>query len=351
MNEALEDSTRQKYDSQWKQFEAYCEGLKFKTDEPIAIVSFVEYLTTHHYAFGTIKGFVSAVFDKFRHLESNPALSSYVSMAKKSASKKAPAVKRRDPLTREHLLSLSAKVNRSKFIEVRDFFMILLAYRGFLRGDEVVNLLSDEVWIDTFDSSDTPTELIPASFSREILWITITSSKTNSQKQKLAYDERSVENVIVGPDISPEIDPITWFRLYQSLRDKTADWFFHRVDSGDRDTSLAKGSFNHIVKNRCKETGINDLNIGGHSCRAGGATDAARKRVETRLIARHGRWKSDAVFIYMHDDQSGELQLNAALGGFSQHPLHSSSSSSSTAASSANTASSASSASVLTHSK
>ena len=56
---------------------------------------------------------------------------------------------------------------------------------------------------------------------------------------------------------------------------------------------------------------------GGHSARAGGATAAAVAEVDLRLIKRQGRWKSDAVFIYIHDDTNTMLALCEALGGIS----------------------------------
>jgi hypothetical protein len=49
------------------------------------------------------------------------------------------------PLLREHLLLMSARVEFSKPMQVRDFFMILLGWRGFLREDELVNLRGDQV--------------------------------------------------------------------------------------------------------------------------------------------------------------------------------------------------------------
>ena len=62
---------------------------------------------------------------------------------------------------------------------------------------------------------------------------------------------------------------------------------------------------------------VDPARFGGHSARAEGATEAARKAVDVRLIKRHGRWKSDAVYIYIHDDEQTMLALSEAMGGVS----------------------------------
>ena len=46
----------------------------------------------------------------------------------------------------------------------------------------------------------------------------------------------------------------------------------------------------------------------------GGVTAAAKALVDIRLIKRHRRWKSDAVYIYIRDDSYSMLPLQEALG-------------------------------------
>jgi hypothetical protein len=176
------------------------------------------------------------------------------------------------------------------------------------------------------------------------LWVTISSSKTNPQKRRKNYDERKVESRLVGPDVNAAIDPLIWFDRWMSLRTQSMTALFHRFDEKDAGTTsssnggfLASNTFNTIVKKRLAEIGVTDHEFGGHSVRAGLATDAGKKQVETRLIKKHGGWKSDAVLLYIHDDTVGALHLNAAVGGFtsvtsppsSAPPLSSSSSTSS----------------------
>lgn len=324
MSEELEESTRKKYNSQFSTYKKFCVDRGIATDDPKSIAMHIRLLSNDHKSNSTIRGAVSAISNQFRHEKENPTHSSFVVSAKKAARKKAPAVSHRKPLLKAHLLRMSLKVNKSNFGEVRDFTMILLAFRGFLRGDEVIHLRADEVWIDSFDELNSMSELIPPSLlDKEILWLAVSSSKTNPQKQKIDYEQRSVENIIVGPDIDPRIDPLKWYNLLLKLRNANCIALFHRIDHRTNDDGgfLSTPTFNSIVKNRLSAIGVEDPQFGGHSARAGGATEAAKRLVETRLIKRHGRWKSDAVYIYIHDDKIGELHLNAALGGFTYRDM------------------------------
>ena len=57
--------------------------------------------------------------------------------------------------------------------------MLLIAYRGSLRGDEVVNLLPSDVWIEKCDPIDEACIHFPLDMiGRPLLWIRVSSSKT-----------------------------------------------------------------------------------------------------------------------------------------------------------------------------
>jgi hypothetical protein len=338
VGEALEQRTVNNYKSKEKQYSRYCAGLNIEEADKKSLAMFVQRRSKDGRASSTIRGDVSAVSNKFRFDESNPAQSELVKMAKKSATKKAPEVQHREPLTRSHFIRLSLTIDESKFLDVRDFLMMLIGWRGFLRSEEIVNICDDEMLVDSFSGLASITDLMPPTLvGKEILWLKIASSKTNPQKRKRNYADRRVENVIVGPDVDLRIDPMRWYRLFIEMRDKKQSAFFHRADSRDEDNDnegfLRPASVNHIVKKRLISIAVDPDRFGGHSIRAGGATEAAKQQVELRLIKHHGRWKSDAVFIYIHDNHVGEMHLNAAMGGWNGNQ---SSASSSTASSTVN---------------
>ena len=69
------------------------------------------------------------------------------------------------------------------------------------------------------------------------------------------------------------------------------------------------------MKEFCLGAGFKTV-LTGHSARADGATDAIRRGVDLKIVKDHGRWRSDAVFLYIQDDTAARLQVSVALGGY-----------------------------------
>jgi integrase len=269
------------------------------------------------YAQSTVNGVLSAVRDLFRHdVANNPTDSSLVKSAKKAAAKCAPPVRTRDPLTRAHLL----RIMKDRHLDTspgftRDFFMTLLAYRSFLRGGEIVNLLFTDIFISKCTLEEEAVAHFPAAMlGVELLFIRVSSSKTNPQSQK-PDRERSGDTVIIGPDSNTFLDPLHWFRRWSHVRNKQSAYLFHSAFNSNAPRPLAQPRFNEAVKKLAASVGLSaDYYLTGHSTRAGGATDAIRAGVDLMLVKRHGRWKSDAVYLYIRDDVPSSLTISAALG-------------------------------------
>lgn len=314
IDEALEQSTRDKYDSHLRSYFEFCRKIGARIDDPKSVAMYVFTLSRDVYAQSSINGAVSAISNHFRFAKDNPVNSPYVTQAKKSALKKAPLVRQRDELTKAHLRTWGLSVNRNSFTDVRDFTMVLFAFRGMLRGSEVAALRAEDVFIGSIDRNIPSAELFPIDlFGSEILHIVITSSKTNPQSQK-PVEHRKSESVLIGRDTDPLLDPILWYARFNAKRSQAAEAFFHSFTTPPG--FLSSRSFNHIVKNRLADEGVDVSNLGGHSARAGGATAAALANVDTRAIMKHGRWKSSAVNLYIRDSTVSALNLNAAMGGF-----------------------------------
>jgi hypothetical protein len=45
----------------------------------------------------------------------------------------------------------------------------------------------------------------------------------------------------------------------------------------------------------------------------GGVTAAVAAGVEIRLIAKHGNWRSDAIFVYVSDSLKAKLSVSASI--------------------------------------
>lgn len=257
-------------------------------------------------------GAVSAIADLFRHSDQAPTSTSIVTSAKRAAAKLAPDKKQRNPLTRTHLLRIHAHINRIGWSDARrrDFFALLLAYRGCMRGEEVANLLAERVWVDTCPPEDQEAGHFPQyMIDVPILWIQISSSKTKPQKQR-AEEIRSVHTILIGPDSLASLCPITHFYEWRRVRSKSEKSFFHSMRPGGEYT---RRHFSEAARDLARAAGIKE-HLTGHSARAGCATTAIQKGVDIRLVKQHGRWKSDAVYDYIKDDTGSKLAVSAALG-------------------------------------
>jgi len=67
------------------------------------------------------------------------------------------------------------------------------------------------------------------------------------------------------------------------------------------------------IKGAINAIGRDPTRFGGHSLRAGGATDLIRARVPYPSIKKFGRWKSDTALIYYRDE---DKISNEATKGF-----------------------------------
>ena len=103
--------------------------------------------------------------------------------------------------------------------------------------------------------------------------------------------------------------PILFFKAYMRVRPKGAEAFF--CTRGGK--SISPKRVNAVLKQTCEKAGLNVSLYSSHGLRGGGATEAASKGINCRLIMRHGNWRSLAVYIYIHDDMSDRLAVSAAI--------------------------------------
>lgn len=324
---ALEPSTRDRYAQALKPLRAFCAELK-ETFPPSALViaAFIKHRSEKGYAISTIRGARAAVGDLFRFgTDPSPADDPLVSAAMKAAQKFAPPEKPKDPLTRDLLLKIWAEFDRfskekgstllpaRRRAFLRDFAMAIVAYRGCLRGDEVVNIRSDEFWFGPIPA--TPAEIksrgYPPSIARaEFVFLFINSSKTNPQKQK-ALSERVGNTVTFGHDDDSRLDPAAVIKAWLKVRDPNASHLFH---SDNKSNPLSTAKFSEAIKERAKLAGLLvDLSLSGHSLRAGCATDASRV-TDINCLRSFGRWRSDCVLRYIRDNHHAAISVSIGLG-------------------------------------
>ena len=76
---------------------------------------------------------------------------------------------------------------------------------------------------------------------------------------------------------------------------------------------MATSSPNFIMKRWLTKIGIDPVGYGSHSGRKGGASAAASRHIEKRVLQRHVNWRSDAVNLYIEDDVEELLTCSKAI--------------------------------------
>ena len=109
-----------------------------------------------------------------------------------------------------------------------------------------------------------------------------------------------------------------YFR-YMALR-RNSKFFFHQVPKESLEP-LASTSPCHLIKAWLKRINVDPTGYGSHSLRRGGATAAAAALVRFHVLKRHGRWKSDTVYLYIVDGPEEQLGVSQAVLGPSRKSL------------------------------
>ena len=174
----------------------------------------------------------------------------------------------------------------------------LLAYAGFLRFSELVNVRPCDIKIQ----KDKLILLIPKSKTDQLrqgdeLVISRTGDSTCPVAMLEAYLARTGTQL---PDHRFMFRPICKTARSETLR-----------ESGSISYTCLRESF----RKKLKELGYNPDIFGLHSLRAGGATAAANNGVPDRLFKRHGRWKSDSAKDgYVEDLMEHRMEVTRQIG-------------------------------------
>lgn len=225
----------------------------------------------------------------------NGFVSNLLESAKRLRSRK---VVKKDAVSSNMLKDLCLKYKDSEdLLQIRDLAMILIAFAGFLRYDELRNLKCRNVH-----------------FFEEYFCLQIESSKTDQY--------RSGNEVLISKGTS-EACPYLMLQKYISLAgiDLVSDhYLFKPIFRSGRICKLISKN-KPLSYTRAKECLVGklksvhpNLNLGLHSLRAGGATTAARAGVNDRCLKRHGRWRCDASKDgYIEDTTESKLKISQLL--------------------------------------
>lgn len=256
---------------------------------PEIVGMFLYKLAKEHKARASIGVAQAAIADLFRFSAKPPTGDPLVKAVAKTAKSLAPGPRGKWPVTKELLLQMGIRAAKdtSEVKTVRDYLMVLLMFVAFLRESEVVELNRQDVWIQDVNGEN-------------LLLLLIRRSKTDQQGDG--------ETIVVAKAKEPILCPITWFNLYQTMvtvRQWAPEKFFFALDKKNLGRPLSHSTPNHIVKKMLREGGMTEellKNYGSHSCRRGGASAAFRAQMDEVVIKKHGRWKSDCVYLYCEPD-------------------------------------------------
>ena len=266
-------NTKKAYNTYSKQYLVYCAEKGFPRESSISAASFMKAsydrgLTGR----STLTSIIpSAISDLFRYEGFNPCDHALVKQMKKTLKNLSKPPTSKLPLEIAHLRALAKlfqrKVVSTKFVEVRDFFMLVLMTAAMLREDEAMALKKGDVWLETIEG--------------EIcLFVFVEKSKTDQC--------RNGHTITIGLSSHKHTCPIHWFYAYQKSKNPRARFFFHQLDSKHKSMGLAITTPWHVIKRLLPRIGVNPKKYGSHSCRRGGVTAAVAANVELRLIANHG---------------------------------------------------------------
>ena len=231
----------------------------------------------------------------------DPTKDSCISCVIECAKRKLGGKKQKKEIVTADMLQECVKIcDLSKLSDVRILAMCLLAFAGFLRFQELQSLRRCDFF-----------------FHEKYLKVFIESSKTDQYR-----DGQWIIIVKSGQDTCPYAMLKCYF-LMAGISEDSQDHIFRAViTKRDKSQSLRSDRkpisytrAREIFLDLFKRAGYQDINLGLHSLRAGGASGAANNGIQDRLFKRHGRWKSDSAKDgYVKDDLQALLSVSQSLG-------------------------------------
>ena len=170
---------------------------------------------------------------------------------------------RKYPITPEILEKMTNEANSNQSF-VQTMTATTLMYHGFLRIGELLGLKKNHV-----------------KFEENGILLTIIISKTDPEG---LTDHCYISNT------NTSYSAFLWLKKYMDSVEMKDD---------DRLFPLSELSYIRCLRIILKKIGITDVeHYSAHSCRRGGAAQAAKNGIQDNVIQRHGRWRSTIFMIY-----------------------------------------------------
>lgn len=277
----LEQSTRRAYDVHVRQYGAMCKRLgKPHSPSPHTLARFVLGRAVSGYKLSYIELGVSAVSrwgadQGMEGLSLDPVVVRALKVAGKLAVR---GVVQKLPLSARQLLAAVKAlplVSGDAFIQARDEALFVVGWAGMFRSSELVGIQWEHVHFCTNGG----------------VMVFIPQSKT---------DPGDGAWVFLSPGATSQIG-VCPVRALQKLRALTGEQGFVFTGRRGSPKALSKTTVGPRLKKALAAAGVQDWELyAAHSLRRGGATHAAKVGLPLRMIKAMGRWKSDAVRVYLY---------------------------------------------------
>ena len=299
------EGTKRGYGGYAKQYLKFCKENKLSTVAPSSLCLHLVKEHKRGLSRGTlVQTIPSAVADAFRFGAQSPTRSPdgnnvLLDQVKETIKRLTPKPVQKRPITRDHLLRMVEAMNPvENGMEVRDICILVLLFIGFLRESEAMQLLFEDVSILT-QKEDGRT-------LGESLVLILRKSKMDQ------YSENAT--VVLAACPGHKLCPVMWAKKLIGWRFPGPTFFTGTGGGKPVGSALVNTTPNFVIKRWLKKIGVLDTAMyGSHSLRRGGCTSAMLAKVNLHTIKRHGRWKSDAVYLYMVDDMEAKLNLTRSV--------------------------------------
>ena len=147
------------YSTYQKQYLNYCRKRNLPERDPVVIAKFLrdQLESNRKLARGTLVTVMpAAIADLSRYEKEKPTLSEIVKEVKKTIVRLTMPGAGKIPLPRRLLVAMTDSVSRTspKFKTVRDIFMFILMFGGFMRQSELTALEQGDVWLGEEEGSE-----------------------------------------------------------------------------------------------------------------------------------------------------------------------------------------------------
>ena len=303
---AKSEQTKRKYASHWKKFEIWAKdnGLPSKLPvSPYYVGLFLTHIAKYCKSTSSLSAYYYGI--KWAHDvcgAEDPTQDSFTRLILEGAKRKLhPTTIKKEYFTTDIVTKICSNyaIDDSSLRELRFSAMCVLAFAGFLRISEVLNLKYGNVKIHS-----------------DRIALFIIKSKND------VYNEGKEVLIVKGNTIACPKRVVSNYFESAKLRLENSDAFiFRALTLNNRKHCLNKTNVpmsytraREELKHFIDLLGLDKSKYGWHSFRHGGATAAAKSGVPDRLFKEHGRWRSEiSKDNYVHASTADKLSVSQSL--------------------------------------